>query len=101
MKATGLFTLFSKSKQERYNIKVAWAVDREFVHIGFWADFDLPLVPFGVLWVPFHWPLDSHWLSWDTLGIHLEHLGPQGFHAEVPLGGKPDSGTSRTLRYRK
>ena len=80
------------------NITAAWAVDREFVHIGFWGDFGLPLVPFGVLWVLFDWPLDSRWPSWDTFGIHLERLGPQGVHVGVPLGGRPDLGTSRALK---
>ena len=57
------------------NITAAWAVDREFVHIGFWADFGLPFVPFGVLGVPFDRPLHSRWPPWDTMG-HL--WGPFG-----------------------
>ena len=47
-----------------FNITAAWAVDWEFVYIvgpagvRLWADFGLPLIPFGSLWGA----LDSLWL---------------------------------------
>ena len=65
------------------NITAAWAVDREFVYIEFGV--------FGVPW-------ESLWASWDTFGVHLERLGPQGVHVGVPLGARPDLGTSRALK---
>ena len=62
------------------NITAAWAVDREFVHIVGPAG-----APFGRLGPPlgFHWDafgptLVSLWLSWDTFGVHVQRLQPQG-----------------------
>ena len=43
-------------------------------------------------------PWESLWQSWDTFGVHLERLGPQGVHVGVPLGARPDLGTSRALK---
>ena len=65
------------------NITAAWAVDREFVYIEFgrlWGDFGLPLAVLGHLWGPF--------------GAPWAPGGPCG----VPLGGRPDLGTSRALK---
>ena len=62
------------------NIMAAWAVDREFVHIVGPAG-----TPFGRLGPPLgpHWDafgstLVSLWSPWDTFGVHVERLGPQG-----------------------
>ena len=52
-------------------------------------------------WDAFGATLVSLWPSWDTCGVHLERLGPQGVHVGVPEGARPDLGTSRALKYCK
>jgi len=107
--------LYPDKQGGRINITAAWAVDREFDYIvwpawapcrrlgpplgSHWdalgATFGPPLVPFGYFWIPFDRPLDSRWPSWDTFGVHLEHLGPQGVHQGSHW---VDLGTSRALK---
>ena len=92
-----------------YNITAAWAVDREFVYIEFgnWVKRSIRFqemrlgAPLGSPWDAFGATLVSLWPSWDTCGVHMERLGPQGVHVGVPLGARPDLGTSRALKYCK
>ena len=58
----------------------AWAIDREFVHIvgPAGAPFGRLGPPLGSHWDAFGPTLVSLWSSWDTFGVHVERLGPQG-----------------------